>query len=167
MPDDMKRWPKWMKYPTVNGYGIEVAERRIVSDMEIGSLFRVEFDTDESTASCELFLNAIESNWFEGFERSVLYQGSKWFILPLWVGGQLLDHTVRFRERPRLTEKNGEYSTYAFKLDVSKRNDLMDGELIELLTEHDPEELMKASDLLQIVTNERFPASMPSGRLYI
>jgi hypothetical protein len=161
MAQQLVKWPAWMKYPTIDGYGVEPQDRRVKTDMEVGSTFRVEFDTDETTASCSLFLNPFQSNWFEAFERSFLAQGSKWFIIPLWVGGQLVDHTVRFRERPKLTSKHGPYSTYAFTLDLSKREDLLSEGNVAIFIEIDPFELYSVTSLLQIIVNINYPKSLP------
>jgi hypothetical protein len=158
---DMITWPKWMKCPVVDGYGVEPQNRRVVSEMEIGAVYRVEFDTDETVVSCSLFLNGLQSNWFEAFERDLLRQGSMWFKLNLWTGGRLVEHTARFRERPKLTEKMGEYSTYSFSLDLARREGLMPTALVEVLAFIDPEEFLMAGEILQKTVNEDYPDCMP------
>lgn len=154
-------WPGWMKYPLVDGYGVEPADRRIVTEMEVGSITRVEFDTDETSVSCSLFLDALGSNWFEAFERDFLRQGSKWFKWKLWIGGRLTEQTVRFKDRPKLTEKSGQYCTYTFTLDLGKREGLMPTELVEILTYLDPKEFMASAELLQKTVNVDLPESLP------
>ena len=160
------RWPDWLKPPLMDGYGVKPEDRRVRADFDIGSQFRIEFDTDETTASCQLWLEPIGANWLEAFERDLLVQGSRWFLMPLWVGGQMADHRVRFKARPEITEVRGHWSKYTFQLDVSRREGLMDRGLAELLLEIDPYEFMKFEDLLQIVVNEKYPRSLPFGRNY-
>jgi hypothetical protein len=155
------KWPSWMKPPVVDGYGIEPINRRLVTEMEIGSVYRVEFDTDESVATCSLFLNPLGANWFEAFERDFLAQGSRWFYWTLFVGGQLVDHVVRFKDRPKLSEKSGDYSTYTFTLDIARREGLMPVVLVELLTALNPEQLMMMDEMLQKVVNVDLPKAMP------
>ena len=45
-----------MPKPQMNGYGIQPVDRRIKTDMEIGGVYRAEFDTDENECSCSLVL---------------------------------------------------------------------------------------------------------------
>jgi hypothetical protein len=161
MAQDLIKWPAWMKYPTIDGYGVEVKDTRIKTEMEVGSAFRVEFNTDESSASCSLFLNKIQSDFFEAFERGLLKQGSVWFIMPLWVGGKLIDHTVRFQERPKLVEKLGPYTSYSFTLDVARREGLMSDFYVEFLLSVGPLEFMKLEEKLQMTLNEYYPIALP------
>jgi hypothetical protein len=154
-------WPAWMGYPLVDGYGIEPQDRRLASEMDIGTIYRVEFDTDETIATCTLFLNALQAKWFESFERDFLRQGSRWFKLKLWLGGELLEHTVRFRERPKLTAKDWEYSTYSLTLDVAKREGLMETFWVDVLIDIPPFLLRELDEILQPVVNIDYPLALP------
>lgn len=118
----MITWPTWMPAPKRESYGMQPVDRRTKTEMEIGGVYRTEFNTDESTCDCSLILSPDESAWFESFERGVLEQGSTWFSLPLWVGGRVEEHVVRFRERPRLTGIHGCYTSYSMQLEVSGRH---------------------------------------------
>ena len=155
----MPRWP--LRPPVADGYGIEPADRRLSTEMEDGILRRVEFDTDETTARCSLFLGPEDAAWFEAFERDHLRQGSGWMIMPLWVGGSLTDHAVRFRERPKLSQKTGAWSTYSLSLDLAGRRGLMSEDLQGGLVEVGPEDLIAATDLLDVVVNDLWPEVLP------
>jgi hypothetical protein len=156
---ELPRWP--LRPPLVDGYTVEPADRRVTTEMEDGTIRRVEFGTDEATAQCSLWLNAEEAAWFEAFERDYLKQGSEWMIMPLWVGGRLTDHAARFRERPRLTGKEGGWATYTFPLAVAGRRGLMDEDLQEGLLAVSPWDLMEISDLLDWTMNQAWPAVLP------
>lgn len=139
MTTAMYTWPSWMDVAVVDDYGIQVVDRRIKTEMEIGAAYRVEFpDADECTATCSLFCDELQAAFFESFEKSLLKQGSIWFKMPLWVAGELQDHTVRFSDRIQLTSKNGPYTTYTFTLDVEKREGLMDEDLAKWLLTNNP-----------------------------
>lgn len=159
--DQLEKWPSTMPVPITDGYGIKLQDRREVSEFDVGSLRRVKFTTDETLVPCKLYLNSEEANWFEAFERDVLRQGSRWFLMPLWVGGQMAEHTVRFATRPEASKETGEYTTYSFELDVAQRQGLMDKDLVEWLIDNNPYDLIAAVDRLQIIVNERLPISLP------
>jgi hypothetical protein len=129
--------------------------------MEIGSEVRSEFDTDECVATINLFLNPIQAKWFESFERGVLRQGARWFLFPLWVGGELLDHTVRFRERPKMGSLADGHVTCAFTLDVGRREGLFPPDITEILIHVSPEEIAPLADILQRVVNVDWPVALP------
>ena len=163
---ELARWPAWMGYPVVDDYKVEPQDRRIKSEMEISTISRVEFDTDETIANCSLYLKSLQAKWFESFERDYLSQGSKWFIMPLWVGGEIIDHVVKIRDRPALSQKSGTertegYAIYTFSLDVSKREGMLPLELVDKLLYLSPYELQQTDSLLQIIVNERLPKSLP------
>lgn len=151
------RWPDWLRPAMVDGYGIKPEDRRIPSEFDIGSQFRIEFDTDETTASCSVFLDPIQSDWFEAFERDALVQGSRWFYMPLWVGGQLTDHLVRFKTRPEMVAKSGESSQYNFELDVARRENLMDSGLVWILLMFSPKEWFDYTSRLHYILHILMP----------
>lgn len=149
-------WPDWMPHPQVNGYGIQPVDRRTKTDMEMGGIYRVEFDTDECTCQCSLVLDRDQAAWFETFERDVLKQGSVWFELPLWIGGQVKRHVVRMQDRPRAGELIGLHTTYTLTLDVRERN-LMSEDEAEGLLEYPPGQMRKFDDVLHHIVNEMMP----------
>jgi len=169
MPEspEIPRWPEGLPVPLIDGYGVKPEDRRGRSEFDIGSRFRLQFDTDETAASCALILDAEQSNQFEAFERDVLVQGSRWFLMPLWVAGQMLDHLVRFKTRPEMGAKIGfEWAQYSFELDVARREGLMDEDWAKFLLEADPYLFMKLEDRLQIIVNVKFPKALPFGKKY-
>ena len=131
-------WPEWMPNPQADSYGIHPVDRRLTSETEAGSIVRRQFDTDENEADCTLVLNPLQSNWFEAFERDMLGQGTVWFNMPLWVGGEIENHLVRFKTRPKAGSLIGLHTSYSFTLSVAKRQ-LMNEAMAELLYLYGPE----------------------------
>ncbi len=157
------RWPSWLEPSLVDSYAVNVADRRQTSEFDVGSQMRVAFSTDEATVDCSLYLDSLGSNWFEAFERDVLVQGSRWFYMPLWVGGQMVDHLVRFKTRPQMgaREAQSDYCTYTFQLEVGRRQRLMDADLVEWLIGNAPSDMMLVDGLLQEIINIDFPKALP------
>lgn len=149
-------WPDWMPKPQVSGYGIQPVDRRTKTEMEVGGVYRAEFDTDENECSCSLVLNHDESSWFEAFERDLLKQGSVWFEMPLWVGGAVEQHIVRMKDRPKAGSLIGLHTTYTLSLDVKKR-DLMSSDEAEALLWYKPYELRLYDSMLQHVMHVQMP----------
>lgn len=141
----------------MNGYGIQPVDRRIKTDMEMGGVYRAEFDTDENECSCSLVLNRDESAWFEVFERDLLKQGTVWFEMPLWVGGKVETHVVRMKERPKAGNLIGLHTTYTLSLDVRKRNIPMCPGVAALLTCYTPSSLGKIMDMFSALVDETAP----------
>lgn len=115
-------WPAWMPKPQRSGYTYSPVDRRKRTDMEVGSIMRVEYDTDECTCDCTLILDRLQSSWFEAFERSILRQGARWFRMPLQFGGCIEWQTVRFSTRPKANGLVGMHTTYTFTLDIECRD---------------------------------------------
>lgn len=157
MAETQKQWPDWMPCPTVDGYGIQVVDRRINTEMEVGDTKRVEFDTDECIANCALFCDSFQASFFETFEKDILIQGSKWFSMGLWIGGQIETHSVRFKDRPQITGKTGSYTQYGFTLNVSKRGGLMDKDMAEILLEFGPEFINSMASRLHYILHVEAP----------
>lgn len=135
-------WPSWMPLAQSNGYSYEPTDRRTKTDMEVGSIMRVNFDTDESTLNCTLILNAVQAQWFEKFERDMLNQGATWFQMPIQIAGCIEWHTVRFASRPKAGNLIGpRHTTYTLKLDIQKRDLKLCDEVAELLLCITPPEL--------------------------
>ena len=127
-------YPDWMPKPQRAGYSYEPTDRTISSEMEIGTIRRVEFDTDETVISCTLLLkNCLERSFFEAFERDCLRQGCKWFMMPVEIAGEVEQYKARFRERPKLTQIIGKSAAkYSIVLEIDRR-DLMDPMLVHVL----------------------------------
>lgn len=157
---DLYRWPDWMPKPQQEQYSYEPADRRSRTDMEVGSVLRVNFDTDETTVSCSLILNDTQSAWFEVFERKMLLQGSQWFEMPLKTGGQIEWHTVRFASRPKATVYAPFHTQYTFQLDLEKREDALCPVLTEALWCISPENLCCAGENLRYAMQEVIPESI-------
>lgn len=149
-------WPEWMPKPQQSGYDVQVSDRRTKTDMEMGGIIRAEFDVDEAVCQCKLILSPEEAAWFEAFERHLLKQGATWFRMPLWVSGQLSLHTVRFRERPKISRLVGLYTEYSFALDISVRNTLPK-DYIEILLEYGPDALRAFSTRLHEILHVEAP----------
>ena len=132
-----------------DGYGIHPVDRRLSTETESGNIIRRQFDTDENEADCSLVLNQLQSNWFEAFERDMLGQGSVWFYMPLWVGGELENHLVRFKTRPKAGNLVGLHTTYSFTLSVAKR-EIMPRNVAELLYQYGPD--FFTDDLMSIAS---------------
>lgn len=154
-------WPDWMPKPQRSGYSYEPADRRSKTDMEIGSVLRVNFDTDETVVNCTLILNRMQSTWFEIFERGLLRQGSQWFEMPIQTGGCIEWHTVRFAARPKAGNLIGpRHTTYTLQLEIEKRELRMCDELFELLM------CISDQDLLDSYRDVRtFALSIPQFRV--
>ncbi len=149
------RWPGWLPLPNQDGYQVEPQDRRVATDMEIGGRFRVEFDTDETRARCVVSLDPIQAGWLETFERDLLRQGSKWFLMPLWIGGGLADQRVRFRDRPTAGSVRGRWTDYGFTLDIARREGLMPVWLAELLALISPYFLARLRNRLREILHHK------------
>jgi hypothetical protein len=123
-----------MPKPQRSGYSYEVTDRTLNTDMEISSLRRVEFDTDETVITCSMILcNRVELEFFEAFERDCLRQGVRWFQMPLWVAGHLEWYNCCFVERPKIGGLIGvSHATVSMKLKIEWR-DLLDPDIVEVL----------------------------------
>lgn len=158
MAGEMYVWPDWMPCFLVSGYGLQVVDRRVSTDMDVGGNKRVEFDTDECTANCSVSCNNEQADFFEVFERDLLCQGTRWFQARLWVGGRMKTQTVRFKTRPQITGRAGWNTNYAFSLDIAKRDGLMSSEIAGLLTVYYPlETITPTLNLLEKLVNVDLP----------
>ena len=145
---ELIRWPDWMPLPQQEQYSYEPTERRTRTDMEVGSVIRVNFDTDETVVTCTLILSQIQSAWFEQFERHVLIQGSRWFKMPLQSSGVVGWHTVRFKSRPKATAYGPMHTSYSLTLELEKRPDVLCPQLVEFITCASPDALCRTSSAL-------------------
>lgn len=117
-------WPDWMPAPQQESFSIQPEDRRLTTETEAGAIIRYQFDSDVNVAECTLILNRVQSAWFEKFERDFLRQGSVWFDFPLWIGGEVVYESCRFKTRPKAGNLIGLHTTYTFSLYVSKRSQL-------------------------------------------
>lgn len=159
---DMICWPEWMPRPQRSGYSYGPADRRKKTDMEVGSISRVEFCSDETTCDCTLILDRLQSTWFESFERTVLRQGTRWFRMPLQFGGCIDMQTVRFSTRPKAGELIGQHTTYTFTLEVECRelaweSDVIAEILLCLTFEELNEMLRNFEDATKLMPNWHVP----------
>ncbi len=162
------RWPQWLPNPQKDSYNYQPEDRRQKTDMEIGSVYRKEFDTDATKLQCSLWLSGIESDFFEVFERDILEQGSKWFEFPIKVGGSIEYHLVRFAERPKMNRFIGfDTQEYSLALILSKRN-VENEEFIGVLLYINPEDLAAMSQRLHYVLHTQIPTTLdiPAWRDY-
>jgi hypothetical protein len=123
-----------MPKPQRTGYSYEVTDRTLNTDMEIGSIPRVEFDTDETVVTCSMVLcNRLQLEFYEAFERDCLRQGTKWFQMPIWMTGQIEWYNCRFVGRPKVAPDRGvTHATVSMKLQIERRN-LLDPDIVEVL----------------------------------
>lgn len=156
MSEDLIRWPAWMPNPYVDNYGIRVVDRRRTGDMEEESVYRVEFDTDECEATCFMILDQDEAAFFEAFERGVLNHGCRWFEIPLWVGGELEEHTVRFKTRPQGGQPEGVNTPYTFTLAIAERK-LLCPDIAAALVMYSPHDLRMTARALCLAVNDVMP----------
>lgn len=143
-------WPSWMPIAQRPNYSYEPTDRRSKTEMEVGSILRVNFDTDETTLDCTLILNTMQAQWFEKFERDMLNQGAKWFQMPIQIAGCIEWHTVRFAQRPKAGNLIGpRHTTYTLKLDIQQRDLKICDEVEELLFCLSPNEIFNAADYVR------------------
>lgn len=139
-------WPDWMPKPQRPDYTYTPVDRRTKTDMEVGSILRVNYDTDETTLDCTLILNAVQSQWFEQFERDVLHQGAQWFRMPIQIAGCIEWHTVRFASRPKAGSLIGvTHTTYTLRLDIDRRDLKLCPEILQFMLCVSPQDIFGAS----------------------
>jgi hypothetical protein len=128
-------WPDWMPKPIKNNYSYELSDRTIESQMDIGAIRRVEFDTDETIISCNLVLcNRLQLEWFDKFHRDCLRHGTKWFRMPIYMSGHVDWYTVQIQNQPKFGGLIGvTHTTVTLKLRIEKR-DLLDDDIFEVIT---------------------------------
>lgn len=157
MAKKLLRWPEWMPIPQQSGYSYQPTDRRTRTDMEVGSILRVNYDTDETQFSCTLILNSIQSAFFEQFERDILSQGTQWFEFPLKSGGNITWHTARFLEHPKATLLGVRHTTYTFTLEIEKRPVTLCPQIAEFLVCISPQDLCRAGHVLREAMREVVP----------
>ena len=114
-------WPDFLDIPVRDGYEYSPTDRRAKNEMEVGSRYRMIFDTDETVLNCDFILSSEQRLFFESFEKLMLKQGSVWFEMPLLTGVIVEKHTVRFKERPKMGTFLDGYATVSMVLDVAER----------------------------------------------
>ena len=133
-------WPDWMPKPQRSGYQYEPVDRTIRTEMEIGGIYRVEFNTDETVIQCSLILcNRLQLEFFEAFERGCLRRGTRWFQMPIWINGKTEWYKCRFRARPKFAVNSTvTHTTVTMQLEIEER-DLLDTSLVDLLINFGPD----------------------------
>lgn len=150
MAEKINCWPAWMPKAQQTSYSYNPVDRRTKTDMEVGSVLRVNFDTDETTLNCQLILNRVQSQWFEVFERNLQNQGAKWFRMPIQIAGCIEWHTVRFAARPKSSIMAPHYTQYDLTLDIWKRDLELCPELADFLFCISPDEFISSVDRTRI-----------------
>jgi hypothetical protein len=153
-------WPDFLKMPQRGGYSYSPADRRAKAEMEIGSRYRVLFDTDETTLNCDFLLRLDQLAFFEAFEKHMLRQGSVWFEMPIMTAGIIQRHSVRFRERPKIGTFRGGFALVSMVLDVAERKTFDEGETW-LLYQLGMNTFFDFEDRLQKVMNVDYPIALP------
>ena len=122
MSNDLVCWPYWLPEPERNEYGYEPSDQSNVrSEMDVGSIVRRVFTTDETTINCKIIVEDCEAFWFETFEQWLLNQGTEWFAMPLWVAGEKQYYVCQFTDRPKMGEVRGYTNFITFTVRVQKR----------------------------------------------
>ena len=114
-------WPdSWMPAPQEDSWAFQPEDLRETTETEVGAIIRPQFESDILVADCTLMLNRMQSAWFEAFEKAMNGE-NRWFVFPVWYGGDLRDGVVMFRDRPKWTVE-AKTTTYKFSLLVQKRS---------------------------------------------
>lgn len=150
------KWPTWMPTPLQSGYGGGPVDTRATSDTEAGSLLRKQHNTDEQDITCSIVCDEFQAAFFEAFERDKLAQGTVWFELPIFIGGELRYYKVRFKQRPKITEVKATYTYYGFVVTVYKR-ELLDKWIVDLLLLFSPAEIYLLYSRLHTVLHIEYP----------
>ena len=122
MSNDLVCWPYWLPEPERTEYEYEpVDQTNVRSEMDVGTIVRRAFTTDETTIDCQIIVEDCEAYWFEAFEQWLLNQGSEWFGMPLWVAGEKQYYVCQFTDRPKMSEVRGFTNFINFTVRVQKR----------------------------------------------
>lgn len=146
MYEEINCWPSWMPKPQQSNYSYEPVDRRTRSEMEVGNIIRVNFDSDEATLNCNLILNRVQAQWFEVFEHNLQNQGATWFNMPIQIGGCIEWHKVRFSSRPKASIFAPLHTKYDFTLEIWKRDLILCPEVAQFLLCVTPDELLSTTD---------------------
>lgn len=155
--EELFEWPQWLRIPRKSDYSYEPVDRAVSTEMDIGTVKRVEFTTDETIVNCALLLNPLELRFFETFERDLLRQGCTWFTMPLLLGGRVEKYKARFKGRPKIGNLQGLYATVSFVLEIEKRSLLDPGMARLLLLLAEPEAFPAISDDLHCLLHREMP----------
>ena len=158
MSEQVFRWPEWMPVPLRDGYSVKPVDRTLRTEMEIGSVKRVLYDTDETHVALSFCLSREQHLWFQGFEREMLCHGTRWFELPLLIGEGVEYYKVQIIGRPEFGRFFGypERCFATFTVQIEKRK-LLDGEVAEVLMVLSPSEIRILSNTLHLVLHTEMP----------
>ncbi len=157
--ESLPRWPESMPSLQKGGYSYDLADRALTSDSDMPKVKRVDFSIDEVNIKARLVLNPSEAAFLEAFERDVLNQGCRWFLLPLWISGEMREYKVRFKSRLKLAQVFGRNSIYDLDLEMGRRN-LLDAVSVAWLLFFSPEEIVHLSDRLHGILNYQLPGAL-------
>ena len=138
-------WPPEMPALQMAGYTLTPVDLRLKAQTETGGWYASLLAGDECVVACRLVLDAVQAAWFEAFERDTLAQGSGWFRIPLWAGGQIAPQAVRFRDRPQATPVGASHTAYDFVLTLRERTGMLSADLTEFFIETDPHLIARAN----------------------
>lgn len=120
--DGILCWPHWLPIPERDSYGYaplnEVASR---TEMDSGSLVRLKYKVDQINISCQCIMRDCEIAWLEAFEAERLNQGIEWFLMPIWIAGNVEHYMVQFTDRPAVTQVQGFDNWMSLKLRIKSR----------------------------------------------
>ena len=119
--DEPLCYPFWMPVPEEGSYKYDISDMTSRTEMEIGSLRRMQFDSDEVVVTCEVLCEDVEAAFIETFEENLLEKGQKWFWMPLLVSGKVGRFYVSFAGRPSLAGVQGLLSRYVFAVRLGDR----------------------------------------------
>ena len=107
--------------------------------MEVGSVRRVEYRTDETSARCAVIMTREEVERMRRWVRVELKHGTRWFLMPLQSAGNIDMHTARLKGMPKVETFSGLHMKVSLDLDVWRRENPMCSWVTELLVCRPPE----------------------------
>ncbi|MDR2892968.1 MAG: hypothetical protein LBV80_07790 [Deltaproteobacteria bacterium] len=166
--EELPVWPKEMPGLQKEGYGYELTDFKLDQGIDVPGVKRVDFEVDEVKITGRMILNPQEAGYFEAFERDVLNQGCRWFLLPVWISGELKEYKVRFKERPKLAEVRGKHSIYTFTLEMGQRS-LWNQTVVGWLLTMSPAEIELFADKLHEIVHVKLPraSKLPDGLMEV
>lgn len=159
MTQELPQWPDWMPVPMLSGYGVEIIDRSVSTEMEIGTIKRVQFDSDETHIPVTIFLDALQRTWFQTWERDVLRHGCSWFEMPILIGEKLEKYRVQILGRPKLDSFTGappHYCQATFTVQIERRK-LWDCGVMEIFKCLSPGEFTSIATGLHSILEKQMP----------
>ena len=120
--DGILCWPHWLPVPERNSNGYALLNEAILrTEMDVGSLARLKYKVDQVKISCQCIMRDCEIEWLEAFEAERLNQGQTWFLMPIWVAGNIEHYMVQFTDRPKVSQVKGDDNWVDLKLRLKSR----------------------------------------------